>query len=139
MKIPAVLIVVLAILIGVVPHFNNCYFDGKTLALANGKVVPMKCYWSAQAEIAVAVPLLGVGVLMFLSRRRETLRALAALGALLGAFALLIPAALIGACSMGGASCNLVMKPAMALAGIVAIAASLGGLLLAERMLPREA
>jgi hypothetical protein len=124
-RIPAVAIAILAILIGVVPSFFNCQYDGKTLVLANGREVPMKCYWTARAALVVAVPLLAVGFLMAFSRRAETLRALGILGAILGAMAILLPTLLIGVCQHAGASCSLVMKPTLILAGILVIVVSL--------------
>ncbi len=133
MRMLAVLVVLLAVLIGVVPYFNNCYHEGKLLALANGKQVPMKCHWTAQGEIVLAIPLLGVGILLAFSRCKETQRALAIAGALLGAGVILLPTALIGVCGMAGASCNLVMKPATILGGILVIAVCLAAFLLSLR------
>ena len=132
-RIPAVAIAILAIVIGVMPLFFNCQYDGKTLVLANGREVPMKCYWTARAALAVAVPLLAVGLLMAFSRRAETLRALGILGAILGVMAILLPTLLIGVCQHAGASCSLVMKPTLVLAGILAIGVSLAGVAVSGR------
>jgi ABC-type sulfate transport system permease component len=132
-KTPAILIAILAILIGIVPYFFNCQYDGKALTLANGRQVPMKCYWTAQAALVVAVPLLVVGVMMAFSQRRETMRALTILGAILGLFAILLPTQLIGVCQHAGASCNLVMKPALIFMGVLVISISLVSLLISER------
>lgn len=133
MKVPAILIAVLAISIAVIPYFENCQHDGKVLTLANGRTVPMKCFWTAMAEIAVGVPLLGVGGLLAFSKRKETRRSLAILGATLGAFAMLLPTALIGVCAMPDASCNLVLLPSMLFGGALVIAISLGTLFFSER------
>ena len=57
MRIPGVLIIVAAIAIAVVSVVFNCQAEGQSLTLANGSKVPMKCYWSAMAEIAVTIPL----------------------------------------------------------------------------------
>jgi hypothetical protein len=133
LKIPAVLIVILAILIGTLPHFFNCQYDGKALTLENGRQVPMKCYWTAQASLAVAVPLLVVGLLIAFSRQKETLRALALVGAILGTMVILLPTRLIGVCQHPGASCNLVMKPALIFAGSLVIGVSLVGLVISQR------
>ena len=133
MKIPAVLIVILAILIGTLPHFFNCQYDGKALTLENGRQVPMKCYWTAQASLAVAVPLLVVGLLIAFSRQKETLRALTLVGAILGTMVILLPTRLIGVCQHPGASCNLVMKPALIFAGSLVIGVSLVGLVISQR------
>jgi hypothetical protein len=133
LKIPAVLIVILAILIGTLPHFFNCQYDGKALTLENGRQVPMKCYWTAQASLAVAVPLLVVGLLIAFSRQKETLRALTLVGAILGTMVILLPTQLIGVCQHPGASCNLVMKPALIFAGSLVIGVSLVGLVISQR------
>jgi len=133
LKITAVLIVILAILIGTLPHFFNCQYDGKALTLENGRQVPMKCYWTAQASLAVAVPLLVVGLLIAFSRQKETLRALTLVGAILGTMVILLPTRLIGVCQHPGASCNLVMKPALIFAGSLVIGVSLVGLVISQR------
>jgi hypothetical protein len=134
MKVPGILIALLAVAIAVVPFFNTCAQDGKALTLANGTQVPMKCFWTAMAEIAVGIPLLGVGGLLAFSRRKETRRSLTILGAILGAFAMLLPTVLVGVCAMPSASCNKVLLPAMLFAGILVIVASLGSLVYSERM-----
>jgi energy-converting hydrogenase Eha subunit A len=136
-RLLAISIVILAILIGVLPQFFNCQYDGKALTLADGRQVPMKCYWTARASLLVAVPLLAVGLLLAFSRQRETRRALALLGAIAGVLVILLPTWLIGVCQHPGASCNLVMKPALILMGILVIVASLAGLVLSSR--PRSA
>jgi hypothetical protein len=132
-RVLATLIVILAILIGVLPQFFNCQYDGKALTLADGRQVPMKCYWTARASLLVAIPLLLVGLLLAFSRQRETRRALALLGAIIGILVILLPTWLIGVCQHPGASCSLVMKPALILMGILATVASLAGLGLSSR------
>jgi hypothetical protein len=119
-----VLLVVLALLVGLVPAFYNCSADGKSLTLANGRTVPMKCFWTARASIAVAVPLGITGLGLLLARRRETQRALGVVAAALGMFAVLLPTALIGVCQAMGSGCNEVTRPVLILAGGLAI---LGG------------
>jgi len=129
----AILIVILAILIGVLPQFFNCQYDGKGLVLADGRQVPMKCYWTARASLAVAILLLALGLLLAFSRQQETRRALAFLGAIAGILVILLPTWLIGVCQHPGASCNLVMKPALILMGILVVVASVAGLVLSSR------
>ena len=133
MKVPGILIVLLAIAIAIVPVFNNCSSDGKFLTLANGNQVPMKCFWTALAEIAMGIPLVAVGGLLAFSRRKETRRSLTILGAILGVFVILLPTILIGVCAMPNASCNKILLPAMLFAGILVIVASLGSLVYSER------
>ena len=69
MKVIAVIMVVLALVIGIVPQFTDCQSQGKAIALANGKEVPMKCHWTGQGEVALAVPLVALGAVTALSRR----------------------------------------------------------------------
>jgi len=133
MKIAAIAIVVLALVIGILPQFTDCQSQGRALALQNGKTVPMKCHWTAIAEIAMAVPLAGVGAVMAVSKRKESRRILAGLGIVLGIFVILLPTALIGVCASAEMLCNSVMKPTLILSGILIIAISLATLIKSER------
>ena len=125
MKTLGVLIMVLAVLIAVVPIFFNCLHDGKSVTLANGMKAPMKCFWTAMAAIATAVPLFGVGLLQIFSRQKETRRSLGILGGLLGLMAIALPTVLIGVCAHPDASCHLVMRPALIFMGVLVMALSL--------------
>lgn len=124
-------IIVFALAIAIVPQQTTCESNGKFLTLANGNTLPMKCSWSAKAEIAAGVPLLAVGVMMITSRRKESLKNLSIMGAILGAFVMAIPTNLIGVCS-SQMPCNLIMKPSLVGLGAVATAASLGMLIAAQ-------
>ena len=132
-KIAAAIIVVLALVIGLLPQFTDCQSQGRALTLQNGKTVPMKCHWTAIAEIGMAVPLLGVGAVTAVSKRKESRRILAGLGALLGVFVILFPTALIGVCASADMLCNSVMKPTLILSGILIIAISVVTLVMSER------
>ena len=115
-KILGVVVIALALAIAITPQFLNCEAHGHTLTLANGATTPMRCYWSARAEIATGAPLIGIGVMMLFVRRKESLGYLGALGTILSIFVLLIPTVLIGTCrSM--MVCNTVMKPSLMLFG----------------------
>ena len=136
MKTIGIIFVVLALAIGVVPQFTNCSAQGRSLELANGRTTPMKCYWTAQAELAVAGPLLLVGGLVIFNRRKETQRTLSMAGALLGVFAILLPTSLIGVCASDEMLCNILMKPTLVFSGVVVVMAGLLGLVLAGRERP---
>jgi hypothetical protein len=125
MKVAAGLILVLALVAGIVPQLTDCQSQGRAIALANGKTVPMKCHWTAQAEIALAVPLAGLAALLAFNRRKETQRNLGIMGTLLGAFVALVPMALIGVCASPDMLCNSVMQPTLILAGTLIAATSL--------------
>jgi hypothetical protein len=123
-KVLAVVFVVLALVVGIVPQFTNCQADGKALTLASGKQVAMKCLWTARASIAIALPLAAVGVMLFFARRKETQRMLAVMGGVLGAGAILLPTSLIGVCAME-AACRDIMKPLLIAMGALAVVAAI--------------
>jgi len=133
LKIVAVILIVLALVVIIVPQFTNCSADGRVLKLESGKTVPMKCTWSARAELALGIPLLALGALMFVSRRKETIRALSILSAILGILVILIPTSIIGVCMAADMSCNSILKPTMIVSGIIITAAALAGLVINER------
>lgn len=131
MKVIASILIILALVIGIAPQFTDCAAQGRApLELKNGKTVPMKCAWTAQAEIVVALPLGLTGVLLFTSKRKETRRALAVLGIALGVFAVLLPTYLIGVCMSPDMLCNSLMKPLLIFSGTVAAVVSLVALIM---------
>ena len=93
----------------------------------------MKCHWTGRAELAMAGPLLVVGGIMVGGRRKQTIRTLSIMGIVLGAFVILLPVTLIGVCSSPDMICNMVMKAALILAGVLVIAASVAALLLTRK------
>lgn len=117
MKLTAGLLIVMALLIGIVPQFTDCASQGRQLTLENGGQMPMKCHWTAIAEIGMAVPLLAAGVLMMVSTRKESLRNLSLLGGLQGILIILLPTWLIGVCANPNMVCNSTMKPALIMLG----------------------
>ncbi len=133
MKVAGIVIVVLALVVGIVPQFTDCQSQGRSLALANGSAVPMKCHWTAMAALGMAIPLLALGGVMALSRRKETQRALSMLGVAMGAVVALLPTALIGVCANAMMLCNNIMQPTLLLSGILIGATSLATLALARK------
>jgi hypothetical protein len=95
------------------------------LTLADGRTLPMKCHWTAIAELVLGIPLAILGIELLLSRHKETRMALGILGTTMGLFIILIPTTLIGVCMMGEMLCNSVMKPALILAGSLVAVCSL--------------
>ncbi len=130
MKTVGVFLIFMALIVGAVPLFTDCQAQGNALTLANGRTIPMICHWTAEAEIALAVPLLAVGGLMAFSRRRETLRALSILGVLVGVFVILLPTNLIGVCMGADMLCNMIMKPTLVFSGAMITAASVVALMI---------
>lgn len=125
MKMLAVFIVFLAVLISVVPQFTDCESQGRALTLQDGRQIPMKCHWTARAELVAGIPLFAVGVLLFTSHSKETKNRLSILGLILGAFVILLPTGLIGVCLSADMLCNSIMKPFLILMGSLVVAISL--------------
>lgn len=84
----------------------------------------MKCHWTGIAEIGVAIPLLFVGIFEITSKRKESLTILSVLGVVLGILAILFPTFLIGVCANPDMTCNMLMRPGLILAGVLAVIAS---------------
>ena len=119
-----VLLMVLALGVMIVPHFNTCEYNGKVIQLPSGATTPMKCTYSAEAEIAAGIPLFVLGALVVVARRKETLNVLMAVGAVLGVIIILIPTNLIGVCS-SMMPCNTFMQPFLILMGAIVVAVTL--------------
>lgn len=106
--------------------------SGSTLAATVTKV-PMKCFYTAKAGVAMGIPLGILGLLVLVSRRKETNRVLAVLGIVLGGVAMAVPTVLIGTCGKATMICNEVLKPTMLFAGGAVIVLSVIVLVLGER------
>ena len=154
-KVLAVLIIIIALVIIIVPQFTNCEYgkdDGATSMtstdttatvvyasmespVAAAAAMPyrmMKCYWAAHAEIVVGVPLLVVGVLLLFARRKETTRALGILTAVLGVLTILIPTSIVGTCLNDQMVCNTEMKPTLLIAGGITVALGIAVVVVGE-------
>ncbi len=123
-KVLGVVLILAALALAIAPVFTDCQSDGKFLETAAGKKVPMKCHWTGTAEIAASVPIFLVGVFTLRKQRKETTRFASLIGMSSGVLALLLPTVLIGTCGMDTMVCNLLMKPILLTAGILAIVAS---------------
>jgi hypothetical protein len=124
-----VALIILAIAIAVVPHFNTCQYSGRDIITASGTHVPMKCNWSAQSEIVVGAGLLTVGILMLVSRKKETTSFLAIIGIVLGSAVILLPTRIIGVCS-SMMPCHTFMRPFLIMMGALVIALCVTGLVI---------
>lgn len=116
-------LVVFALAAGILPAFTDCWSQGRSLTTTAGKVVPMKCHWTAIAELAIAVPLGLAGIFTAFSKTKEARRVIGFLGIVLGALVVLFPTYLIGVCANPNMDCNKIMKPGLILTGGLAIVA----------------
>jgi hypothetical protein len=162
MKVLAILIIILGLVIIIVPQFTNCEYGKEQPATLNMKTsgvaveyasmggmeagaaegsVPyrmMKCFWSARAEIVAGVPLVALGALLFFARRKETIRVIGILTALIGVLTLLIPTSFIGTCVNPAMVCNTEMKPTLFVAGGITVALGIAVLVLGELRRPTD-
>jgi hypothetical protein len=157
LKVIAVVIIVLALVIGIVPQFTNCEY-AKSMATPASTATTMatptttmgaqattpttmakaatttkpRCFYTARGEIAVAVPLLIIGIFMLISSRKETWRALSVLGIVEGLFVILLPTVLIGICMKSTMTCRQEMEPTLYAAGGLTLAVSIAALVINE-------
>lgn len=124
-KFLGVAMILLALTLAIAPVFTDCESAGKMLTTADGRSVSMKCHWAGVAEVAAAIPLAIAGIFALRSRRKETTRFAAIVGAASGAMAILLPTLLIGTCGNATMICNLLMRPILLASGILAIVASI--------------
>lgn len=160
MKVLAILIIVVALVIVIVPQFTNCEYGKdnaatKTMTIttissastvsyasmsspmggAAAAALPyrmMKCFWSARAEIIAGVPLIALGALLFFARRKETTRVLGIVTVVLGALTILIPTSIVGTCANSQMVCNTEMKPTLLIAGGITVALGVATLVFGE-------
>ena len=133
MKVIGGTLIALALLISIVPMFTDCESQGRSLTLANGREIPMKCHWTGLAELAMAAPLLVVGALMTTSKRTESLRNMNVMAVVAGIAVILLSTTLIGVCANPDMRCNAVMRPALILMGSLVVALGVVGALQALR------
>lgn len=124
-KILSILYVILSILLIIGPKsiFSVCEVEEK----------PMKCYWSTQAIIALAVILLVIAVLFFLADSAQTKIMLSVVTVATAAMVILIPAKLIGGCGKMTMACRSLTFPAFYVIGIVFIVSAVVEIILAQK------
>mgnify|MGYP001034669855 CR=1 FL=1 len=108
-----IILIILGILAAVAPHtfLPVCQYMGMLVKTAAGTQIPMKCFWTANAEVALGVMVVVVAGVLIASTQRETKRALGIVGAILGILIILMPTALIGTCMDPKHPCNVYTLP----------------------------
>lgn len=122
-KVLGIALVVVALLVAIVPFFTNCSAQGLFIQTMDGRQIDMKCFWTSRASIAVGIPLAIVGILVVVSKAKESRRLLGIIGAVLSIAVVALPTELIGVCKMDKLCLN-VMKPSLILLGVVGLALS---------------
>ena len=77
---------------------------GKMLTLTTGKEVPMKCHWTAQAAIAVAIILVAVAVVAFFAKQDQ--KKFLIVNAVVGVIIFMLFTSLMGVCASPDMRCN---------------------------------
>ena len=124
-KILSVLYVILSVLLMVGPKsiFAVCKVEEK----------PMKCYWSTQAILALAVILLVIAVLFFIADSAQTKTMLSVVTIATAAMVILIPAKLIGGCGKMTMACRSLTFPAFYVIGIVFILSAIAEMIFVQK------
>lgn len=101
-----------------------CIFPAcsKMIETAAGSTVPMRCFWSGQAEIGIGVLILCGGLLLILFRSPLVRIGISVMTALAGVLALLTPTVLIGGCEMDTMACRMTTFPALIVLGVLTAA-----------------
>ena len=121
MRILAVILIILAVLVSVVPQLTDCESQGRMLTLQDGRQISMKCHWTARGELASGVILLFLGIGLLISRQKETRIILGSLGVIIGVFIILLATTLIGVCLSPEMICNSTMQPILILCGSLVV------------------
>lgn len=114
-RIWGIVTLIVAIMVTLVPVYTSCPTN----------MMIMKCHWTAQAEIAAAIPIFMLGLLLIFNRSKESSLVLLLVGAASGIAVILLPTILIGTCA-APMKCATLMKPILITLGAVLIAGNLG-------------
>ena len=114
-------VVILGIIVAIGPHyiFPVCQYFGQLVTTAAGTTIPMKCFWTARAEVGLGALTVIAGLLLILSRQQETRRMLGVVVGSLGILVLLTPTNLIGLCMSADHPCRVGTEPFLILTGVV--------------------
>jgi hypothetical protein len=97
------------------------------LKLENGNTVPMRCFWTARAELLLGALVLLTGLVTVFTRSAEGRQRLNHILALLGLAVVLTPLLLIPTCANPDMLCNLGAKPAWLILGSIVFVMGLWG------------
>ena len=97
------------------------------LELASGKQVPMRCHWTARAEMLLGVLILIVGLMIAFLKNPGERRRLHHQVAILGTATILTPLFIIPTCINPDMACNVATKPALIILGGIVLLVGLAG------------
>lgn len=129
------LIAVTGLLIIITPNWLLPVCEG-LLELVNGKQVPMRCFWTARAEMVIGALVLIAGLLVAFANSPEARQRLNHQVAALGLFTILTPLIIIPTCMNPDMDCNVGTKPALILLGGLTLALGIFGSIRAKSKTP---
>ena len=138
MRVVAVILFVLALVVVIVPQFFTCGAHGFSLETAAGMMVPMKCSWTAGAEIALGIMLAIVAIGLWFFRERGARTILSILGIVGGVLMLIMVTGVlfgIGVCMKPVMPCVVYMRPIIYMLASLIIVDSAVGLVLSLKTL----
>jgi len=132
-RIVAVVLFVFALLVAILPQFFTCGAYGFSLETAAGKMVAMKCSWTARAEVALGIMLAVIAIGLWFFREREARTILSILGIVGGVLILIMVTGVlfgIGTCMKPDMPCNVFLRPTILVLAPLIIVNSAVGLVL---------
>ncbi len=109
-------VAVSGLLIAITPTWLLPVCEG-LLELVNGKIIPMRCHYTANAEILIGGIAAVTGLLMVYAKETETYQRLSNLVIVLGVSTVIAPLYLLPTCAHPDMACNIGTKPALLLLG----------------------
>lgn len=116
----------LGVFVAIAPHylFPVCEYSGFSVETATGRLIPMRCLYTAYAESGIGAAIIAVGAIQMVSGQSETRKALSIVSAVLGILVILFPIYLIGVCRTPTMPCRTGTQPTLIVLGVSIIVVS---------------
>lgn len=133
-KIPGLLFIALGLLLAALPFWILPVCDHGVATAAGGEM-PMRCRWTARAELGLGLLVAFGGLSHCLIADRAVRLGIALMQAAAAALALLLPFALIPVCAGAKMPCHIGTRPGLAVVGALILLLALGCLAVGLREL----
>lgn len=100
--------------------------------------MPMKCHWSAQAELGVGIIIFVLGILLIAFKSKHFQLGISIASILNGIFALVIPNILIGMCVKEHMKCRSLTSPALSVVSVLIIVINIINIVLIYRAIKKD-